>query len=69
VNTIFAGRAIKLVYTNKLLLDYGQYSIKSVSVNGRTVKFNAEDNAAIIDRESLLALAQDCTNSIEVQLS
>ncbi len=69
VDTIFAGRPIKLKYSNKQHLDYGQYSIKSVAVNGSSVKFAGGDNAAIIDRESLLALSQDSTNSIEIQLA
>jgi len=62
VNTTFAGKIIRVNYLNPDNLDYGEYKIGGISINGRVVKESP------IKREDFLRLAEKPLNIIDVQL-
>ena len=62
VNTTFASKKIQVNYFNPDNLDYGEYKIGNISINGNIIKGNP------IKREELLNLAEKSVNTIDVQL-
>lgn len=62
VDTTFAGKKIRVNYFNPDNLDYGDYKIGSISINGNTVK------EGLIKREYFLKLAEKSVNEINVYL-
>lgn len=69
VNTIFAGRQLKLIYTNKEKLDYYDYSIESITIDGAAAEFDNIEGAAVINRENILKLNESGEHTIEVILA
>ena len=62
VNAAFAGRIIRVNYFNPDNLDYGEYKIGGISINGNPV------SSMPIKRELFLSLANKPLNIIDVQL-
>ncbi|PJC48697.1 MAG: cellobiose phosphorylase, partial [Candidatus Omnitrophica bacterium CG_4_9_14_0_2_um_filter_42_8] len=63
VNTTFADKAIRVNYFNPDNLDYGEYKIGSISINGNAVK------TLPVKREEFLRLAGKVLNIIDVRLA
>ena len=63
VNTSFAGKKITVNYFNQDKLDYGEYKIGKISINGNPV------NSIPINRGLFIKLASRPTNSIDVNLT
>lgn len=68
VETLFADRMLQIVYRNTALLDYGQYRIGSIAINGESVQFDASGSGALIQRSVLDALPREGTQRIEIVL-
>ncbi len=68
VNTVFAGKKIKLVYKNEKLLDYGQYAVKNVTANNKKLDYSIDDEAVIIGRVAISNLEQGVENTVEVEV-
>jgi cellobiose phosphorylase len=64
--TRFADRKMEIIYHNRALADFGDYIVRSVSLDGRTIKYT--DFPVIIPRSQLSALDQAMTHRIEVEL-
>ncbi|MDO8602913.1 MAG: cellobiose phosphorylase [Candidatus Omnitrophota bacterium] len=62
VNTTFAGKTIRVNYFNPDNLDYGEYKIGNISINGKAVKILP------VKREEFFGLAGKALNIIDVQL-
>jgi len=62
VNTTFADKAIQVNYLNQENLDYGEYKIGGISINGNPV------NGNLVKRENFLKLAEKPANIINVSL-
>ena len=61
----FAGRSITVTYINKDKREYGSYSIKKVSINGK--EYSNMKNSAI-SRKEILSLDENADNEITVEL-
>lgn len=68
VETLFAGRMLHVVYRNAGLLDYGQYRIGSVNVNGQSTQFETAGSGGLIQRSVLDSLPNEGTQRIEIVL-
>ncbi len=67
--TVFAGRAIKLVYNNSRHLDFGQYKITNITAGDDKINYCVTDGAAVIDRAVILELDLHIENTIVVELA
>lgn len=68
VETIFADRKLNIVYRNPQLVDYGQYQVKSVTVNGVAVTVKNEGNGVLLLRSVLEQLTDRGAVKLEVVL-
>lgn len=66
--TVFAGRAIKLVYNNSRQLDFGQYKITNITAGGKKISCRMADGVAIIGRPDILEFDPQVESTIEVEL-
>lgn len=62
VNTTFSGKRISVNYHNPDKLDYGEYKVESVSINGISLK------ETLIKRKDFLKLSEKPVNIIDVRL-
>lgn len=67
VHTLFAGRALDVVYTNARSLDAGAYRPTQITVNGTPVSFRLNGHAALVDRSVLTGLGSG-THTLHVTL-
>jgi len=68
IHTLFANRQLNIVYHNPAQLDYGDYAIEAVTLNGEPVSFEQRGHAALLPRATLLALAEGQTHTLDVRL-
>jgi len=68
VKTLFADRMLNIVYTNSDLSDYGDYEIRSLTINGESVSGHHLNGGCIIRREIIEGLSSKETHTIEVVL-
>jgi cellobiose phosphorylase len=68
VFTLFAGRRLNVVYHNPAHLDYGRYQIEEIRVNGVSTAFEQRGSTAIMEREVVVALAEDQIHRVDVVL-
>jgi cellobiose phosphorylase len=68
VETIFAGRKVKVVYHNPGRKDAGAYKIRGVNIAGNPVSFADDGDGVLIARESIDGLEADRTHEIRVEL-
>lgn len=68
VKMLFAGRALKIVYHNDERLDYGQYTITAVNLDGQPTIGELCGDSALLPRAALLALPPDHLQRIDVIL-
>jgi cellobiose phosphorylase len=69
VTALFAERSIRVQYINRNKLNYGQYKIVSVSVNGNKVECSICGNKAVIERKVIESLDIDKLHDIFVELA
>jgi cellobiose phosphorylase len=65
--TRFANRDFEIIYINTAHLDYGNYQIQAVSLDGQPVE--SSSLSSVISRNRISALAQDATHRIEINLA
>ena len=66
VITCFAGRKLEIIYINQAHLDYGDYQIHAVSLDGQLVE--CAGLSAIISRSRISSLTPDEIHRIEIRL-
>ena len=69
VRTIFAGAKLNVVYRNHEYLDYGEYFIKSIFIDGIPAAYECTDGEAVIGRNSIESLEDERIHNMEVLLS
>jgi len=68
IHTLFADRQLRVVYHNPARLEYGNYAIDAITLNGEPVSFEHREHAAWLPRATLMALAEGETHTLDVQL-
>ncbi len=68
IHTLFADRQLRIVYHNPARLDYGDYAIEAITLNGEPVSVEQRGHAALLPRATLLALAEGQTHTLDVHL-
>lgn len=68
VKTLFAGRAIELVYHNTARLDYGSYVIETVRIDDQAVTARLNGATACLPRAALQSLTPGPLHRIDVVL-
>jgi len=68
VSTLFAGRRLNVVYHNPACLDYGQYEIKEILINGVSVRVEYGKESAAITRDVITNLAEKQLHRVNVTL-
>ncbi len=68
ITTIFADRELEITYYNQDFLDYKEYGVEEIKINGTEVDFNLEGSAVIIKRNLIENLDKTKDNQIEVVL-
>lgn len=69
VSTIFADRKITLIYKNGKYLDYGSYTIRSITTNGKMIEGSINKGSVTISRATILDLGAGTENTIEIELA
>jgi hypothetical protein len=69
VLTLFAGKRLNVVYHNPAGLDWGEYRIEDIQIDGQPVAFRREAGLAILPREAIAALADDGMHRVDVKLN
>ncbi len=68
VETLFAGRMLRVVYRNPLAAEHGQYRVDSVSLNGQSVDCQNDGTGCLIGRSLIEALPADGVHELIVTL-
>jgi cellobiose phosphorylase len=68
VSTRFANRQLTITYFNPEHLDYGDYSIVAIKINGNETTINQNGGSEIIPRKKITSLKQDKRHEILVEL-
>lgn len=69
IQTIFADRMLKVSYRNVKGLEYGEYQITSLSINGTQVTLQRVSEGVVISRAYISSLQEDGVHNIEVELN
>lgn len=69
VLTLFAGQRLHVVYHNPARLDYGEYEIKEIKINGARASFERQGSAAVVSREAIVALGGRRSQRVDVELA
>jgi len=54
LTTLFADKLIDVTYQNPGKLDYGQYQVASISINGEIADYSIQDGKSIISRKNIM---------------
>ncbi len=57
VSTLFAGKPVEVNFENPEQLEYGQYCIGKIKINGNVIPIETQQHRAVIQRERLAALS------------
>lgn len=68
VHTLFADRALDIVYQNPEALDYGEYAITAVTLDGAPLPVKEPGDTVRIERARLTALDPASTHRLEITL-
>jgi cellobiose phosphorylase len=68
VLTLFANRKLEVVYVNEPGLDFGQYDVQSVRLNGDAVAFERRGHAVIIARDTIESLDHTVVQRLEIEV-
>ncbi|MGB8980495.1 MAG: cellobiose phosphorylase [Anaerolineales bacterium] len=66
VHTLFAGRPIEVVFENPERLDYGQYCVGEVTLNGRQITSDGGSGRAVIQRSALAAAREQVSITVKL---
>ncbi|HLF19036.1 MAG TPA: cellobiose phosphorylase [Candidatus Omnitrophota bacterium] len=64
VHCIFAGKRLIVTYLNPQQLDYGQYQIKEVKINGKGISFKKEEGGVRLERPIFQKISPPCKLSV-----
>lgn len=68
VFTLFADKRLKVTYHNPNRQAYGEYTVREVQLDGMPVPFELDGNAAILSRNTIIALAEKSAYNLDVML-
>ena len=68
VFTLFANRKLNITYHNTTRLDYGEYTVKEIKLNGEPMPLGRRGKAVMLSRETVVGLAQERTHLLDVIL-
>jgi len=68
VLTLFADRKLHVTYHNPAGLPYGEYAIREIQLDGKAAPFTLDGDAAILPRDTLVALTEGRTYNLDVML-
>jgi cellobiose phosphorylase len=68
VLTQFANRQLTITYVNPGRLDFGDYAIAAVKIDGKEKTIPQNNSSVILPRDEITALSPDQMNEIEVEL-
>ena len=69
VKTFFADKMLNIVYMNPDLLDYGDYGIGTLAIDGQSIPVHPIDGGCLIPRDRIVALSDQGIHTIEVVLA
>ncbi len=69
VSTLFARKSLKIVYHNPAKLDFDQYHIESILLNGAPIAFEYNGETAVIARRTIETLDAAQSHTLEVTLT
>ena len=69
INTLFAGKKLEVIYHNPARLDYGEYQIERIEINGQAVGFRWSDNSATLARSVIATLNEQQRHRVDVWLA
>ncbi|WP_231574854.1 cellobiose phosphorylase [Paenibacillus sp. FSL R7-0273] len=69
IKTLFAGRELEVVYTSAGSLEYGEYQIHGVTLNGAVVTLQRVSEGVLIPRAVLEKLPEGKLHQLEVRLA
>lgn len=68
VSTIFAGRTLNICYININNIEFGEYRIGRVELNGKKIEYVNKQNKVTINRTLIEALKNNKTHKLTVEL-
>ncbi|WP_410769842.1 GH36-type glycosyl hydrolase domain-containing protein [Fontibacillus sp. BL9] len=68
VETLFAGRMLRIVYLNPQGADYGGYRIQSVTLNGESIPFVISGEGCLLHRNAIESLPETGLHELEIVL-
>ncbi|MBZ9687212.1 cellobiose phosphorylase [Clostridium estertheticum] len=68
VSTIFAGKTLNICYKNINNVEFGEYKVGKVKINGENIEYINEESKAIISRTLIEALQSDKAHQLKVEL-
>jgi len=68
LHTLFAERRLAVCYQNVQKLDFGEYQIETVLLNGQKLSFKRANDGVKIERKIIEALSKDVEHRLEVVL-
>ncbi|HEX2927346.1 MAG TPA: cellobiose phosphorylase [Ruminiclostridium sp.] len=68
VKTVFAGKALEIIFINKSFLDYGSYSVREITIDGKAAEFSFSEKAAVLERGKVSCLEPEKVYRVEVIL-
>jgi hypothetical protein len=69
ISTLFAGKHLTIVYHNPAGLDYDQYQIDAVKLDGRAIAFERQNGGVVIIRRTLEVLDIAQAHILDVSLA
>jgi cellobiose phosphorylase len=66
VNKLFGGKTIEVIFENSERLEYGQYSIGQIKINGKQVPLEARSNRMVIKRAMFARLPQQVCIAVKL---
>jgi cellobiose phosphorylase len=68
VLTQFAGRRLRVTYHNSDRLPWGEYDVAAIRLDGESLPYERQGQAALLPRKTITALAAQNTHALDVSL-
>jgi cellobiose phosphorylase len=68
VFTLFADKKLRITYHNPKRLAYGTYTVQEIQLDGKPVPFEPDGDAAMLPRNTIIALAEKSAHNLDVML-
>jgi cellobiose phosphorylase len=68
LSTLFAGRMLDIIYKNPMRLEYGEYRVGKISLNGMPVTRSGHSGITVLPRAVITALDNACSHQLMIEL-